>query len=144
MIQVFGNNIMLNHELNQILKHWDYIAPYIHYPKNQKEYDKMITKLDELLSIVGEDENHKLMGLVDILSHFIEEYESKHSKQKMPKGIEALKFLLESHQLRQSDLSELGSQGVVSEILNGKRKLNLRQINVLSKKFSLDPSTFID
>ncbi len=30
-------------------------------------------------------------------------------------------YLMEEHGLRQSDLPEIGSQGVVSEILNGKR-----------------------
>ncbi len=136
---------MLNQELTQIIKHWDHIAPYIHYPKNLKEYDKMVNKLDELLNIVGDDENHRLMGLIDIISHLIEEYESKKmAKQKMPTGIDALKFLMETHQLHQSDLSEIGSQGVVSEIIKGKRQLNFRQIKLLAKKFSVDPSTFID
>jgi len=34
-------------------------------------------------------------------------------------GIEALKFLIEQHGLKQGDLEEIGSQGVVSEILTG-------------------------
>ena len=51
------------------------------------------------------------------------------------RGINALIYLMESHNLKQSDLPEIGSQGVVSEILNGKRKLNLRQIKELSNRF---------
>ena len=43
------------------------------------------------------------------------------------KDIDALKFLMKAHHLTQSDLSEIGSQGVISEILRGKRPLNLRQ-----------------
>jgi HTH-type transcriptional regulator/antitoxin HigA len=52
---------------------------------------------------------------------------------------------MELHELNQSDLAnEIGSQGVVSEILNGKRELNVRQIKALARRFHVDPSTFID
>ncbi len=40
--------------------------------------------------------------------------------------IDALKFLMEQHGLGQSDLkNKIGSQGVLSEILDGKQQLNL-------------------
>ncbi|MEO1801157.1 MAG: transcriptional regulator, partial [Cyanobacteria bacterium J06629_2] len=42
------------------------------------------------------------------------------------------------------DLSEIGSQGVVSEILSGKRKLNVRQIQLLAERFHVSPATFFD
>lgn len=137
---------MLNHELTQVIKHWRHIAPLIHPPQNNREFNRMIKRLDELLDIVSNNENHPLIGLIDILSHFIEEYEALYYNQEQNKktGIEALKFLIHSHHLSQSDLSEIGSQGVVSEILNGKRHLNLNQILALSKRFGVDPSTFID
>lgn len=126
------------------IKHWSYIAPLVRRPTNQKEFDKLVAQLDELLETVGDDENHRLMGLVDILSHLIAEYEEERYKNFSGKGIDALKFLMESHHLQQSDLTEIASQGVMSEILNGKRKLNLRQIKLLAKRFGVDPSTFID
>jgi len=50
---------------------------------------------------------------------------------------------VEKHGLKQSDLREIGSQGVVSEILNGKRDLNLRQIRALSKRFGVSTATFV-
>jgi HTH-type transcriptional regulator/antitoxin HigA len=40
--------------------------------------------------------------------------------------------------------NEIGSQGVVSEILNGKRQLNITQIRKLSERFKISPATFID
>jgi len=52
------------------------------------------------------------------------------------------KFLMEQHGLTQGDLPEIGSQGVVSEILRGKRELNVRQIGALSKRFHLPPDVF--
>lgn len=58
-------------------------------------------------------------------------------------GIEALKFLMEQHGLKQGDLEEIGSQGVVSEILTGKRELNVRQVRALSKRFGVSTATFL-
>lgn len=47
------------------------------------------------------------------------------------------------HNIKQSDLKEIGSQGVISEILNGKRELNIRQIKLLAEKFNVSPAVFI-
>lgn len=51
---------------------------------------------------------------------------------------------MEQHGLRQSDIPELGSQSVVSEILSGKRKMNVRQIGVLAKRLSVSPAVFLE
>ena len=51
---------------------------------------------------------------------------------------------MRQHNLNQSDLPEIGSQGVVSEVLNGKRSLNLKQVKKLAERFGLEPEIFID
>jgi len=129
--------------LTNAIKHWDYIAPLAKYPKNKKEFDELMSELDELLIIVGNNEKHHLMGLVDLLSNIISAYEKEHFPINT-KGIDALKYLMEAHNLHQADLSEIGSQGVVSEILHRKRDLNLRQIKLLAQRFHVSPATFID
>jgi len=40
-------------------------------------------------------------------------------------------------------LPEVGSQGVVSEVLSGKRELNVRQIRALAKRFHVSPAVFM-
>ena len=60
-----------------------------------------------------------------------------------PGGADSLRFLMEEHELTQSDLPEVGSQGVVSEILGGKRALNVRQIRALSERFGVSPAVFV-
>ena len=82
--------------------------------------------------------------IMPINNYIFLSYEEAHRPASHMKGIDALTFLMEAHHLSQSDLSEIGSQGVVSEILHGKRKLNLRQIKLLAKKFHVEASTFID
>ena len=130
--------------LKDAMQHWKYVSPLLTFPKNEAEYNFLVSCLDKLLDKVGEDETHSLMNLVDILSQLISTYEEKYIKLHHTKGIHALKYLMESQQLTQADLSEIGSQGVVSEILNERRKLNLRQIKLLAKKFKVSPATFMD
>ena len=50
---------------------------------------------------------------------------------------------MQEHGLNQSELPEIGSQSIVSDVLKGKRKLNLRQVKALSKKFGLTVDTFV-
>ena len=125
---------------------WKKISPIIHEPQNVDDYEKLSSFLDTLLDIVGEDESHELMGLVDVISHMITIYDNEHY-QSLDYGasIDALNFLMQQHNLKQTDLkNEIGSQGVVSEILNGKRQLNVTQIKKLSNRFKVSPATFID
>lgn len=134
-----------NHVLKEATQHWKYVAPLLAYPKNDIEYDLLVERLDKLLGIVGNKENdHPLMSLVDALSNIISSYDEKHFELTNLKSIDALKYLMELHHLKQTDLNKIGSQGVVSEILNEKRKLNLRQINILSDLFNVNAATFID
>lgn len=134
----------MHQRLSQAIKYWNHVAPVVKYPKNKKDFNELVTQLDELLDMVGDDENHRLMGLVDTISYLISSYEEAHFKLSPANGVDALKFLMDTHHLTQSDLAEIASQGVLSEIINGKRALNLRQIKLLSKRFNVDPSTFID
>jgi HTH-type transcriptional regulator/antitoxin HigA len=50
---------------------------------------------------------------------------------------------MEQHGLKQSDLAEIGSQGVVSEILAGKRELNVGQVRALGERFGVSSATFL-
>lgn len=134
----------VKNDLRNTIKHWKYID--IREPLNDNDYERLSNMLDQLLDIVGEDEHHELIGLVDVVSHMIAMYdEQKNYQVSQISGIDALKFLIEQHGLNQSDLSEeIGSQGVVSEVLHGKRKLNINQIKKLAKRFSVSCETFID
>lgn len=135
--------------MNKVLTHaitsWQELAPFLMQPDNEAEYNEKVAYLDELLTIVGNDENHELMPLIDLLSDAIAQYDAEHySRSQVGTGVGALKFLMHAQGLKQKDLDFLGSQGVVSEILNGKRKLNMRHVKVLAEHFNLSIDTFID
>jgi len=111
--------------------------------RDEAHYARMADMLEALLDETQGEENHPAMGLVDIVGDLIEDYEAEHHPLPETTGALALKFLMEQHGLKQSDLSEIGSQGVVSEILTGKRELNIRQVRALSKRFGVSPATFV-
>jgi HTH-type transcriptional regulator/antitoxin HigA len=125
----------------QIAARWATIAPILSI-RNEREYDRAVKRLNSLLDQIGDDERHPLYGLLDMLGTVIHAYEELHHPMPQAKGGSVLRYLMEEHGLNQSDLSEIGSQGVVSEILRGKRELNTRQIRALAKRFSVSPSVF--
>ena len=111
---------MMNTVLHDAVEHWKYIDPIFRRPTNDEEFDRLVPHLDELLDMVGSDEQHPLASLVDFLGTLVADYESEYIEEPSATGVDALKELMTLNQLHQSDLSEIGSQGVVSEVLNGK------------------------
>jgi HTH-type transcriptional regulator/antitoxin HigA len=111
--------------------------------RDEREYDAAVERMNGLLDEIGTDESHPLYGLLDLLGTLIQVYEEKHHPVPPASGADALRFLMDEHGLTQSDLAEIGSQGVMSEILSGKRDLNVRQIRILAQRFHVSPAVFI-
>ena len=111
--------------------------------RNEQDYDKAVLVLNQLLESGPFDEQDPLADLVNTLSTLIAEYDDQYYPQQAVTPVDVLRFLMEQHQLPQSGLPEIGTQGVVSEILNGKRELNVRQIRALAERFSVPASVFI-
>jgi len=126
----------------ELQQHWTAISPLLSL-RNEQEYDGAVERLNRLLDEVGTDEQHPLYTLLDTLGTLIHAYEEEHHPIPACSGVDVLRFLMEEHDLSQSDLPEIGSQGVVSDILRGKRELNVRQIRALAKRFHVSPGVFI-
>jgi HTH-type transcriptional regulator/antitoxin HigA len=137
-----------NNELKnfiQIISPWLAFSASIHRPQTEAEYDNLVTFLDHLLDLPPTWKTPQIEQLIHYIGTLIEEYDQKHySPQLKTTGVTVLKFLMEQHNLKQSDLPEIGAQSIVSEILNGKRKLNIHHIKALSKRFDVNPDVFID
>lgn len=129
--------------IEQAAAHWEFVSPLLRKPKSEDDYDRLAGALDELLGRVGEDEAHPLMSLVEIISEWIEAWDHQQRPMSEASGVEALRYLMLEHGLNQSDLSGVGAQSVVSEILSGRRQLNLRQIRWLAERFDVSVETFI-
>ena len=133
----------MNTEIKDIAKVWPVVKDVFTVPHNKKEYNKLVSFLDSVIDEVGDDETHPLASLMETLGSLIESYESQHVPELLGEPINVLKELMKEHGLKQSDMKEIGSQGVVSEVLSGKRSLNSRQIKALAERFGVSPAIFI-
>jgi len=126
----------------QLQVHWTALRP-LYAIRTEDDYDQAVEHLNQLVDEVGLNEAHPLYELLDTLGTLLHAYEEEHEPRQESSGVEALHYLMEEHGLTQSDLPEVGSQGVVSEILHGKRELNVRQIRALARHFGVAPSVFL-
>ena len=130
-------------EINrQAIEHWPFVSPLLARPETEEQYDLLVSYLDELLEIVGNDEAHPLTTLITQVAEAIAAYDHLHRPMPVAPGHEVLRLLMEAHRLKQGDLPEVGCQSVLSEILSGKRKLNVRQIGTLATRFKVPADVF--
>jgi HTH-type transcriptional regulator / antitoxin HigA len=111
--------------------------------RSRKDYTRAVNAMNALLDAGAADESHALAGLAATLGELIGDYDARHHPGPAVSGREMLRFLMQQHGLTQSELPEIGSQGVVSEILSGKRELNLRQIRALAGRFGIAADAFL-
>ena len=105
---------------------------------NEMQYEETLAFVEAVFDDVAANSAHPLDGLVDLLADRIREYEDRvHPWPDTSTPISVLASLMEEHGLKQSDLPEIGAQSVVSAVLSGKRKLNLRQVKALANRFSV-------
>jgi HTH-type transcriptional regulator/antitoxin HigA len=131
-------------EIKRAIKVWPAISKVLSTIHTEAQYNKIVNMLAELIDEVNKKADPVKESLIDTLGTLIKDYEDRNFEEPKSDSKGVLKYLLDEHGLNQSDLQEIGSQGVVSEILTGKRKLNLRQVVALSKRFSVSPAVFID
>lgn len=128
----------------QITKqYWPYFANLLKVPQTEEEYRSLVVDLDQLLDEGGAEEDSALADLVDRIGAAITLYESKQEPEDYGTGLDALQYLMALHNLKQTDLTELGSQGIVSEILAGKRQLTVKHIKALAARFHVEPWVFL-
>lgn len=57
---------------------WPMLEPVLFVPHEEREYQQLVTILDTLIDIVGENEDHSLASLMDVIGVLIEKYEDEH------------------------------------------------------------------
>lgn len=65
-------------ELKQVTKAWPALSRAVRVPHSEAQYRELVELLDHLTDEVGEDENHPLASLMDVLGVLIEKYEDEH------------------------------------------------------------------
>ncbi len=136
----------MNAQLKSLSTHFDAIAAVVPLRpiRSAADYDSANHRAEPHARSWAADETYPLADLAETLGTLIGDYEDRRYPAKQLPPDAMLRFLMTQHALKQSDLTEIGSQGVVSEILAGKRELNVRQIKALARRFGISPAAFIN
>ena len=111
--------------------------------RTEKEYDRMVSMMNYLLDMVGDQEDHALSGLLDLVGELVADYDTKHFAIEVSEPKEVLRYLIELRGLKQGDLAEIVPQSNLSAILAGKRKISATLAGKLAKFFSISPAVFV-
>jgi len=57
---------------------WPQVEPALRVPRNEREYRQLVKLLDRLVDEVGEDEEHPLASMMEVLGVLVENYEDEH------------------------------------------------------------------
>lgn len=109
----------------------------------EAEYDRMVSLMNHLLDTVGDQEDHALSGLLDLVGELVADYDAEHFAIEATEPREVLRALIEMRGLKQGDLGGIVPQGNLSAILSGKRQISATLAGKLGKFFSISPAVFV-
>jgi antitoxin component HigA of HigAB toxin-antitoxin module len=140
-----------------VLEKLQTLEPSLLHINDDKSYRRVMDLWNRLAAALPEeDENGSwrddepspvLLWLFDILGDRLAEYSHSSELDAMVEGADntagILRIIMSQNNLSQSDFPEIGTQGVISELLNGKRDFNMRHINELSARFDIPKRYFL-
>src|SRR4051794_38557288 len=111
--------------------------------RSDAELDLAIETVNSLVDLEELDPDES--DYLDVLSELVHKYESEHHPIPPVSDADVLRHLIEARESTQSRVAaETGiSESTVSEVLAGKRKLNRRHIEALSRHFRVSPAVFL-
>jgi Predicted transcription regulator containing HTH domain len=127
---------------------------------NQEKYLSLLTEiapkpitsdeeLDRYVKLVepyffDKEKTPEEVAIYELLCLLIESYENRYYPISELTPLEFLKGLIELKDLKQKDLvGVIGSRGVVSEVINGKREISKAQARALGEFFKVDYKSFL-
>ena len=69
---------MQNLDVQKAANAWSSLSQDVFVPHSASEYRHIVSLLDQLIDEVGEDENHPLASLMEVLGVLVERYEVEH------------------------------------------------------------------
>ncbi|OUL17642.1 transcriptional regulator [Nostoc sp. T09] len=108
----------------------------------EEEYERILNRVEELT--FKKNRTNEEQALYKLLVILIESYETQNYPMDNSAPYEILQHIMEASGTRQADLvGIIGSSGVVSEVVNGRRSISKAQAKALSEYFKVSPSLFI-
>ena len=110
--------------------------------ETEEEYDRLLAVAERLT--FAKNLTPEQRALYKLLVTLIEVYETENYPIDKSEPYEIFQHFMESSGTRQADLvGIIGSRGVVSDVVNGKRAISKAQAKALGDYFKISPSLFI-
>ena len=110
--------------------------------KTIEEYDEANRILLELM--LRTERSPEETELLQLIAMIIQEFDKRQEQPEPASPQEVLLHLMEERNFKQVDLvGKIGSKGVVSEIVHGKRSISKAQAKTLAEIFHVSSSVFI-
>ncbi len=112
--------------------------------ETEEENEFYLAEVTKLMQL-GETLSPAQERLLKLLVNLIESFEERHYQLKPATPLEILTELVSDRGFKQKDLIPVfGSQGVASEVLNGKRGISKTHTKALGEFFKVSPTLFFD
>lgn len=110
--------------------------------ETEEEYDRALAVVERLTFCKNRTPEEQ--ALHKLIVTLIEAYEVQNYPMDESAPHEILQHIMEASETRQADLVRIiGSSGVVSEVVSGKRSISKAQAKALGNYFKVTPSLFI-
>lgn len=111
--------------------------------RTEKDNERYLQVVQHLMDL-GERIAPEQRELMDLLVMLIERFEAERYSLSAATPVEMLRELMEARGMKLAGLATLiGSKGVASEILSGKRGLSKTNIKRLAEHFGVSPEVFL-
>lgn len=117
------------------------------------EYEKGLREIESLMNLFSDGENEENDFKIAELAKSIEEYEERHAVMPMPLVIrkpetlpEVIEFKMFERKMKRKDMAKLLeiSETRLSEVMHGKRKVNMELAKKLYKTLGVDPKFILE
>jgi HTH-type transcriptional regulator/antitoxin HigA len=137
--------IQTQFNIRAIQSSWTKLDSMVHLRPihDEASYDQMTSLMHSLLDVVGDNEDHALSGLLELVGDLVSKYEREHYAIEPSEPKDSLRFLIEARGLKQDDLGAILPQSNLSAILAGKRKISATLAGKFGKFFGVSPAIFV-
>lgn len=139
------NHLHPSSDLPELSLAWATLQSYasIRPIRNEADFERLHALANELSDEVGDDENHPLFSLFEIVMDLIERWEVDHVAVPDSPPHEVLRHLLEENGLKQKDLLDIASPSLISDILSGRREISKKLAKALAARFNISIDAFV-
>jgi HTH-type transcriptional regulator/antitoxin HigA len=110
--------------------------------RNVNDYQQMMLLANGLAGQINSDDD-PLSDLSGIVADLIRAWETRNVPVPDKEPREVLRYLLETHGLKQKDLADIASPALISDILAGRRAISKNVAKALAARFHKNVSVFL-